>query len=66
MKLRSPCDEPGCREVGSSHPVNDNWVSPRLYCVKHRKGKGTSFMDEAAAIRRFGVGWRLKATETKP
>ena len=66
MKLRSPCDEPGCLEVGSSHPINDAWVSPKLYCMKHRKGKGTSFMDEVAAIRRYGKDWRLKATETPP
>lgn len=66
MKRRSPCDEPGCLDTGSSHPITDAWVSPRLYCMRHRRGKGTSFLDEAAAVRHYGKGWRAKATETRP
>jgi hypothetical protein len=66
MNLRSPCDEPGCLNTGCSHPINDDWVSPRLYCIKHRKGKARTFLDEMTAIRRYGKGWRDRATETRP
>lgn len=71
MKLNSQCSEPGCLNGGHFHPVNQYplhgaWVSPKLYCMKHRKGKGSSFVDEATAVRRFGKGWRLRATETPP
>ena len=58
MKLNSPCSETGCLNGGHFHPVNQHplhgaWVSPKLYCLKHRKGKGSTFLDETTAVRRY-------------
>ena len=67
MKTKERCDEPGCTDAGAWHPFSDDdWVSPKLYCRKHRVGKATVFLERHQAIRRFGAGWWLRATETRP
>jgi len=68
VKTKERCDEPGCKDAGGWHPfdVKTDWVSPKLYCRKHRVGKASVFLERHQAIRRFGVGWRLRATETRP
>ena len=68
---KARCEEPGgCTAAGVFHPVTPDsqggWCSPRLYCRRHRAGKAPVFIEQQQAIRMFGVGWRLKATETRP
>jgi hypothetical protein len=72
MKVKARCDEPGCLAAGAWHPVTMTstppieWVSPRLFCKAHRKGKGHRFLEQREAERHYGKGWRLRATETRP
>ena len=70
MKIKLRCEEMGCPDAGVFHPVTldvlGEWVSPRVYCRKHRKGRGHRFLDARTAVIQYGPDWRSRATETRP